>query len=187
MLKAKTNNAKISAAVLRIAATKGWECVTLQAVAKEAKIPLAALNKRFASEHEIIPVIIEEISYKARAAAGKASGLPRDVLFDLLMARFDVLQHHRKAIESISEAAKKDRALACVLARAVFESMAATADAAKLNAPRAVATWGLSAIYGLAFLAWRKDKTRDMSKTMAALDKGLRLAEKAAEVFKQNF
>jgi hypothetical protein len=63
--------------------------------------------------------------------------------------------------------------------------MAATAEAARLvTPPRPVLAGGLSAVYAWAFLAWRKDKTRDMAKTMAALDKALRMAGKTAMLFK---
>jgi len=187
MFKTQALNARIYSIVLRLAASKGWGGVTLQAVAKEVKIPLATFRKRFASENEIIPLIIEEITHQARKDAGRIKGSRRDVLFEYLMARFDILQQHRKAIASIADAARHDHALACVLARAVMESMAQIADVAKLNVPRAIAAAGLSVIYGFTFLAWRKDKSRDMAKTMAALDKGLRLSEKAAAIIKQNF
>jgi ubiquinone biosynthesis protein COQ9 len=187
MPKPQTQNPKISAATLRIAASKGWDGVTLKAVAIDAKIPLKTVAKRFSTESDLIPVIIDVIAHQAQKSAGKTSGSPRDVLFALIMARFDILQHHRKAVLSIADAATKDHALACVLARAISESMAEVAETAKLRAPRLLAAAGLSAIYGWAFLAWRNDKTRDMAKTMAALDKGLRLAEKAAEILKQSF
>ncbi|MFA4995400.1 MAG: hypothetical protein WC521_08890 [Bdellovibrionales bacterium] len=184
MPKAKHQNAAVSAAVLRVASAKGWQGASLAAIAKEAKIPLATLKKRYASPHEIIPVVIEEMTREALAGAGKVSGSPRDVVFDLLMARFDVLQKNRKAILSIADAARCDPALARALGVSVRKSMAATADAAKLGASlRPVAAIGLSAIYGLAFWTWRKDNTRDMAKTMATLDKGLRLAEQAINIF----
>ena len=186
--KRQTQNAKLAAAALILAATKGWQYVTLDAVAKESKIPLTALKKRFSAPHDLIPVIVDEMTREAIATAGIPPGPPRDVFFDLLMARFDVLQKHRKAILSITESARQDHALACTLARAGFKSMAAIVDAAKLDtSPRLVLTMGLSAVYAWAFVAWSKDKTRDMSKTMAALDRALRLAEKATEFLKERF
>jgi AcrR family transcriptional regulator len=185
MPKAKHQNAAVSAAVLRVASAKGWQGASLAAIAKEAKIPLATLKKRYASPHEIIPVVIEEMTREALAGAGKVSGSPRDVVFDLLMARFDVLQKNRKAVLSIADAARRDPALACTLGCAVRKSMSATAAAAKLDVPlRSAMTMGLSVVYGLTFLAWRKDNTRDMAKTMATLDRALKLAEKAAELLK---
>ena len=37
---------------------------------------------------------------------------------------------------------------------------------------------GLVVVYANAFRVWLNDSTEDMAKTMAALDKGLRLAER---------
>jgi AcrR family transcriptional regulator len=187
MPKSQTQNAKIAAAALRLAAARGWENVTFDALAKAAKISPAILKKHFASPNDIIPVVIEEITRETLASAGKTRGSPRDVMFDLLMSRFDVLQKNRKAVLSITETARRDHSLACVLARAVLKSIGTTIDAAKIETPpRSVLIAGASAVYAWAFLAWRRDKTRDMSKTMAALDRALRLAGKISELVIQN-
>ncbi len=186
--KAQTENAKICASALRLAAAQGWENVTLDAVAKGAKISSTIIKKRFAAPHELVAVIVEEISREALAVAGKPSGTAHDILFDLLMVRFDVLQKNRNAILSIAEAARRDVALSRALTRAVLNGLYSVIDVAALNTPpRPVLAAGLSAVYGWAFLAWRRDESRDMAKTMAALDRGLRLAGKATEVLKRRF
>ena len=186
--KAQTENAKISAAALRLAAAQGWEKVTLGAVAKSAKISSAAIKKRFAATHELASVIVDEMSREALAGAGKTSGAAHDVLFDLLMARFDVLQKNRKAILSIAEAARRDLALSRTLTRSILNGLYGVIDAASLDAPpRPVLAAGLSVVYGWAFLAWRRDESRDMAKTMAALDRGLRLSGKTMGVLKRRF
>jgi AcrR family transcriptional regulator len=183
-----TLNAKLAAAALQIAVRRGWGHVTLDAVSKETIISLVTLKKRFSEPQELIPIIVGEIMRESIGAAGKPAGSPHDILFDLLMARFDILQKNRKAVLSIADAARHDHALACTLVRAVFESMVATVDAAKLDTSlRPVRAVGLSTVYAWAFLAWIKDNTHDMSKTMAALDKGLRLDEKTMELFKRCF
>ncbi len=186
--KTQTENAKISAAALHLAATQGWENVTLDAVARGAKISPALFKKRFVEPHELAAVIVKEISREALADAGKPSGAAHDIFFDLLMARFDVLQKNRKAILSIAEAARCDLALSRSLTREVLNGLYSVIDVAALHAPpRPVLAAGLSAVYGWAFLAWRRDESRDMAKTMAALDRGLRLAGKAMGVLIQRF
>jgi hypothetical protein len=186
--KPQTQNAKIAKGALRLAAKKDWSLVTLEAIAKEAKIPLPMLKKCFFAPHEIVPVIIREVTREALAKAGKTPGTPRDVLFDLLMARFDVMQKDRKAILSINNAMRYDPALSYVLVRTILESLGTMIDVTKLDMSlRSVLVAKLTAIYGWAFLAWSKDNTRDMSKTMAALDQALRLDEKTMKIFKQCF
>ena len=116
-------------------------------------------------------------------AAGKVTGTPHDVLFDLLMSRFDVLQKHRKAILSMAEAARQDRGLSCALGRATLSGLYRLIDAAQLDSPsRPVLAAGLGAVYGWAFFVWRRDDSRDMAKTMAAIDRALRLSGKAVSL-----
>jgi len=173
-------NAEISAAALRCAALSGWEKVTLEMVAKAAKMPVAALKRKFAAPVELVPVIAEQIDREAFSAAGEMSGTAHDVLFDLLMARFDLMQKNRKAILSIGDAARRNRILARALICANLDGVYRVIDQAKLAAPpRPILAIGIAAIYGTAFFAWRKDESRDMAKTMAALDRALRWAEQA--------
>jgi len=179
-----TENTRICTSALRLIAARGWGKTTLAIVAKGAKIPEASFKKRFASMNDVIPVIAAEIDREAIAACGIISGAPHDRLFDLLMARFDILQLNRKAIETMAEAARRDGALSCALARAAMASAWRLTDAAHLDAPppRPVIAAGLIAVYAYAFFAWRRDESRDMAKTMAALDRALRWAGKAAEL-----
>jgi AcrR family transcriptional regulator len=176
------HSARISSAALHLAAAEGWQTVTLGAVAKRAKMPLATVKKYAASRATLICLIAAELDRSAFAAVGKLQGGPRDVLFDLLMARFDAMQKHRKAILSMVESTN-GRERGCGLARATLEGAYRLVDAARLKKPmRPVLVSGVVAVYGWAFYAWRKDASRDMAKTMAAVDRGLRVAEKAIKL-----
>jgi hypothetical protein len=64
-------------------------------------------------------------------------------------------------------------------------SMARMLEAAGLSARGpvgAVRTKGLAVVYANAVRAWLGDDSTDMASTMAALDKGLRQAERAADL-----
>jgi AcrR family transcriptional regulator len=185
---AKTDTVKITEATFRLAAADGWTNLTLEAIAKEAKLAPASFKKRFSSTYDLIPILVDEVTDQALASAEGAQGAPHDIVFDLMMARFDVLQKYREGVLAIAEEAQWDRTLASALTRGVFDSMIATIDAANLELPSRPATAvGLSAAYGWAFLAWRSDTSSDMSRTMAALDKALRLAGKAVDLVKRGF
>ena len=180
-----SENAKIAVAVLKLAGTKGWAHVSLDSVAKTAKISAAKLKHTLTSLYDLIPLLVETLDHEAWGGVRSPSGAPRDVLFDLLMARFDVLQKHRKAILSIADAARGDRALSCALLRAGGKSLYRLIEVAKLKEapPRPLLAAGLAVVYGWAFFVWRGDTSRDMAKTMAALDRALRGAGKAAAFF----
>lgn len=176
----ETEDAKISAAFLRLVARRGWEGVTVDAVARQAKMSPAVLKKRFIEPFEMIPLVVERMTREALACMRTLSGDPHDDLFDLMMARFDVLQKNRKAVLALASASRKDRSLAFALGGAVWNAIHATIEASGIDGrSRPVLAVGLSAVYGWAFWTWRRDQTRDMSKTMAALDRALRLSAKA--------
>lgn len=185
MTKASQDEVRISAAVLRLAA-KGWQHVTLASVAKGAKLPLKRLQELFSTPSDFVGPVASVIDREAFAAAAKVPGTPRDRLFDLLMARFDVLQKNRQAILHMAEAARHDRPLACALLRATIDGVYRLISAARLSTPsRPVLAAGITAIYSWAFWVWQSDKSPDMAKTMAALDRSLRLAEKSLTLFKK--
>ena len=173
----------LSAAALRLAASKGWEETSLEDIARSAKIPLTKLKTRFKTSSDLVPVIAKVLDREAFQGK-KFSGAPRDKLFDILMARFDVLQKHKAAILSMAAAAKGNRKLFCVLAQTMIEGCYRIVDTAKLDRPRRpILVLGLMALYSSVFWVWCQDKSRDMAKTMAALDRALRLSDKAAPLF----
>jgi ubiquinone biosynthesis protein COQ9 len=178
---------KICIAALRLSSSRGWKNVTLELIAKAAKVPSVQMKKRFAGKNDVLVAIMHFVTDKAVAAAGKMDrhSPPRDRLFDLLMARFDILQKHRKGILGIMAWASRDSGIMCVLLPAQKQDMQkilahAGLDQEGLGQPLAV--MGLWIIYLAALRVWRQDETLDMAKTMAALDRYLRYADKAAEI-----
>jgi ubiquinone biosynthesis protein COQ9 len=183
----QTENAKIANAALRLAAVKGWPKVTLEAVAKNTKIPLSKLKKRFPALREILPVIADENTRKTLAAVDKTSATPHDILFALMMSRFDVLQMNRKAVLSIAKAAQSDPDLLRFVVSAISEGLYTMALVAELDMlPKPLIAPALLGVYARVFWTWQKDETPDMSKTMAALDQALRLVERAINLVKRN-
>jgi ubiquinone biosynthesis protein COQ9 len=105
------------------------------------------------------------------------------------MARFDLLQTHRAGILALMVASKSDPALACVILSSMRLSLRLVLQRAKLlhNNPRDHLTLaGLGTVYLYALYVWRHDNSRDMGKTMAALDRGLGYAAMAANFTKKS-
>ena len=108
----------------------------------------------------------------------------RDKLFELIMARFDVIEDNRDGVLSILNSMKLDpktvlyslphlcRSMAWVL-EGVGENTSGIKGTAKII--------GLTGVYLKTLRAWINEESADMSKTMASLDKGLAQAESWGE------
>ena len=187
----KNQDRKIAEAALRLAAG-GWEKVTLEQVAKAAKIPAAETKKRFADTADLLPLIVGYVTHQAMSLARKPTAATplHDRLFDALMARFDVLQNHRKAFLSLAESGCQQPKIALKVLPAQHAAMQETlkfVDARGTKFCNNLPPLGLMAIYMAAFAVWRRDEALDMSKTMAALDRYLRYAARAATLLRAEF
>ena len=105
----------------------------------------------------------------------------KDMLFEVLMARFDILQQNRISIIKIYESFKKSPHQIFNLLPSFLESMIVTAELAKFNVnglKGSIRLKGLIVVYFATFLLWLDDKTASLEKTMTGLDKNLDYAEK---------
>ncbi len=170
-------------AALDLAAQKGWGNVTLRDIARKAKIPLTTLHEHFADRFDIIAAWGRIIDRKVLAKA-EDSGSPRDRLFDLLMARLDVLNETPGGAISILESFRCDPKQSLVLLPYLCRSMGWMLDAAGIETGGVKGTLkvaALTAIYLKTLYVWHRDDSADMAKTMATLDSALGHAEQWAE------
>ena len=111
----------------------------------------------------------------------------KDMLFEVLMARFDILQEHRISFIKIFQVFKKSPKKLIKLFPSFLESMIVTAELAKFNVNGlrgSVRLKGLFLVYFATFFSWLDDKTISLEKTMNALDKNLDQAEKFSKYIK---
>lgn len=174
-----TNDDKLTEALLRCIGKDGWERCSPALLARTARVPLATA-KAFLEPHHCCRKIAGHFTRLAlRDYRHDKQNTPRDALFDIMMLRFDVLQSHRKAIENLSHAARRNPRLAMAILQALPEQMAALLRAAHCGDASPVNTIALTAIYLAVFTAWSRDASADLARTMAALDKQLNRAEAA--------
>jgi len=104
----------------------------------------------------------------------------KDNLFEVIMLRFDVMEPYKIALSKLIKSATKNPALFSVISKNVINSMdfyleisnsykGLTIDLFKKNF--------LFIIYSYTFKIWLEDNSDDLSKTMAALDKSLSIAD----------
>jgi len=172
-------------AALEEVAAMGWRETTIAAIAERAGVSEQQATIWAPTKLHLAGRIMQGIDQQtfARVGAVDESMSVRDRLFDVLMKRFDALQANRDAIKAVIDGALRNPSLGLALATKLSCSMAASLAAAGISArgPLGCArTVGLKAVYLNALRQWVRDDNADMSKTMAALDKALNWAERAA-------
>jgi hypothetical protein len=161
---------------LALADKSGWRGLTLEAVAKKAKMKTSEVEKSYPHIWRILAAAVIDLDL---ATAAQAKGLSdtswRDSLFEIIMTRLEIANDHKSAY---IDALKQPQAMPH-LAKPFFDS---AVDMLKLA--KAPATLLHAAIFGAVYLAvvdaWKNDDSADMSKTMAVMDKRLGWFEKVA-------
>ena len=162
--------------------------ITMADIADKAHASLAELSEVFDDKTDVLVAYGRQIDKKVLEsfAAPDPSMSERDRLFDILMERFDVLNDHRDAVVSILKSFALDPKQAVISLPHLGRSMAWMLEAAGMDTSGikgAVRVAGLTIVYLNAVRHWMSDDSADLSKTMAALDKGLGRAEQCANTF----
>lgn len=172
--------ARVVAAALKLASSKGWRRVSLAEIASEARLSLAQLHALYRGKPMILAACVRH--FDQAALAGPEPGpkdKPRDLLFDVLMRRFDALQPYRPAVAAMLRDSIGDPAALLGFKR-LLVSMGWMLEAAGVSsaglagkARRKI----LALVYLSVLLVFLNDKSEDLAKTMAALDRRLTLAQ----------
>lgn len=182
MLDLTTPRGRILKAALDLAAEKSWTEVTLADVAARADVGLDALRGEVASKADLLAKLLRAIDDAVLKAAGRPAAdlSKRDALFEVIMARFDVLAPYKPALKSIHASGNADFSLAApYLASQHWMLQAAGIGTDGLAGGARVA--GLAVAYASVFRTWLSDEDPGLGKTMAALDRHLRRGEMAME------
>ena len=178
-------------AFIKLIAEKGFAEVALRDVAEAAGLGLAELYRVYPDKVALVAAFLAKID--AEVLAGTPSRTDpeetaRDRLFDAMMRRYDALRPYREALGAIRRAGTRDPMLALAIGPALRRSMAAMLEAASVPSEGltgALRQNGLLAIHYAVSRVYDKDETTDLSKTMAALDSRLKMAERWAQLFEK--
>lgn len=175
---------RVIAAAMALVAESGWRGLTLARVADASGVALADLLIPFPTKYHIVNAFQDRIDARMLRVAGLGGcgGDTRDRLFDLLMERLDALAPYKPAMAEIAKESLRDPGALCFVPR-MARSMTRALEAAGVPGGGLMGlakAKALVLIYADAFRVWLKDDRPDQSKTMAALDRGLRRAETAA-------
>ena len=176
----------IYSAAMQVAARIGWRKARLADIAEEAGLSLADLHDRYDSKQALLDGLVRHIDRIVLKGAPQPNGegsSPRDRLFDILMQRFDALNPYKDGIRAIvRDAGGGITEILCGGCR-LLRSMRWMLEAAGIG----TAGWlgglrvkGLAVVFAATVQAWLRDDSEDMAKTMAALDRNLKRAERFA-------
>lgn len=176
---------RILTAATRLAAERPWRTITLGEIAAAAKVTLAQLHAAYGSKTAIVAALMARADEKVLGGIDpSALAEPaHDRLLDALLRRLDSLARDKKALASIMRDTAIDPLSALCLAPAFLNSMAWTLEAAGIGSSGVagrIRVKGLAAIYLGALCVWLRDDSPDQGRTMAFLDRRLRIAERLA-------
>jgi len=183
MPKQSARETKLARAALALAAKKPWQNVTLDQIVSSAKLPPKEIKKKYKNAEELLPVIVKLIDTEtaARVRIRDRKAPTHDRLFEVMMARFDSLQSHRKGIVSIMKAAKTNPSIIAIIFRSLMTSMQHMLRLAHMERKGTrgnLQQIGLFSIYHMALWRWKNDPTPDLARTMPIIDRTIRLGSK---------
>jgi AcrR family transcriptional regulator len=176
-------------AFLRLIAEKGYAKVALRDVAEAAGLGLAELYRAYPDKVALMAAFMARIDAEVLAGTPSRNDpeeTARDRLFDVMMRRYDALRPYRQVLREIRHAGTRDPLLALAMGPTLRRSMAAMLEAAAVSSEGlsgALRQNGLTAIHFAVSRVYDKDETTDLSKTMAALDSRLKMAERWSQLF----
>lgn len=172
-------------AALSLAAQQGWERTSLREIALHAGMSLPELFGLFEDKADVLAAYGRMLDRRVLEAAGTPDpdSSARDRLFDVLMERFEALNDHRGGVIAILRSFRADPKQAVIACPHLARSMSWMLEAAGIDTGGlrgAVKVAGLTGLYLKVLRDWAADESPDLGRTMAALDKALSRAEKAA-------
>ena len=167
-------------AALTCAAGKGWSEVTLLDIAEASGLTLSELREEFTGKTDVIAGLLRAVDDEVLKRAGKRTEgqTKRDLLFDIIMTRFDVLGPHKAGFKSIYKSGAADFSLAGPYLSSQHWMLQA-AGIGTDGAMGALRVTGLALAYASVFRTWLEDDDPGLARTMAALDRRLRRGESA--------
>ena len=159
-------------------------------IATEAGITPADLRDLFCSKTAILAAFVKVIDQRVLSQGFhfEDEDTPRDRLFEVLMSRFDTLGEHRDAVVALCRSLPSDPLAAISLGPTALISTSWMLEAAGISGHGPfglLRVKGLLAVWLSALRVWVADDSPDLSRTMAALDRYLRRAERLAIEFKR--
>ena len=162
---------------------KGWSYFSLKSLAKENKSDLESIKIFFKNKSQFLESFSEMIDNKVLANIDKDEfnkNSIKDNLFELIMLRFENLNHYKTGLKILLSDLKKSPLELKKIMKKVLDSMDLFLEIANVKNNYLMDFIKVNIIfiiYSYVFNVWLDDQSSEMSKTMAELDKWLSKAE----------
>lgn len=162
---------------------KGWSYFSLKNLAKENKSDLESIKIFFKNKSQFLESFSEMIDNKVLANIDKDEfnkNSIKDNLFELIMLRFENLNHFKTGLKILLSDLKKSPVELKKIMKKVLDSMDLFLEIANVKNNYLMDFIKVNIIfiiYSYVFNVWLDDQSSEMSKTMAELDKWLSKAE----------
>lgn len=162
---------------------KGWSYFSLKSLAKENKSDLESIKIFFKNKSQFLESFSEMIDNKVLANIDKDEfnkNSIKDNLFELIMLRFENLNHFKTGLKILLSDLKKSPVELKKIMKKVLDSMDLFLEIANVKNNYLMDFIKVNIIfiiYSYVFNVWLDDQSSEMSKTMAELDKWLSKAE----------
>ena len=177
---------RIAEITLKLLSKKSWESLSLKEVKKKSKLKL--FDELIKNKQELLNNINLYFDYLLTLQIKNLEDSShKDMLFEILMMRFDILQSNRKAILSVLKSFKQKPQELIFLLPQLLDSIVSIIGYAKISSEGFIGQIkikGILIIYISTFFVWIKDEDSSLEKTMTALDSYLNQAGKILNFIK---
>ena len=179
--------AKIAKATLMFVNKKSWDLVNHDAIIKKTKIKKIDLEGLINKKVDLLININHFFDFQLNNMSNEIEQTTKkDMIFEVMMMRFDILQIYRKPILKIFDSFKQRPKQLIYLIPSFIESMVLMASIAKIpiNGVKGnLIIKGLLVVYFASFLIWIKDNESSLEKTMTSVDIYLDRANNFLNIF----
>ena len=177
--KRRSKEERIIAATLKLAKFNSWKNISMKIISEEAKIPLSEIIKILPTKTAILiefnRLVDKRLSENNHNNEETANS--RDLLFELLMERFDILNENKEALVNIMKSIAKESPVTGIIGIiSSLQSITRIMEICAIPNRGLLGKFRLKAVFAIylkAMYCWLEDDTPGLSKTMADLDKSL--------------
>jgi len=179
---------RIAEKTLNLLISTEWKLISIEMICKKLKLNKKKISPYIKNKHDLIKNIShyfdDQILISLKSIEKSSS---RDMLFEILMMRFDLLNKYRESILKILHIFRKQPNNFIFLLPSFINSISIIAENANIQTAGlkgSIRVKGILIIYFSTFLIWLKDESSTLDKTMTYLDNYLKRAENLLNIMK---